>query len=129
MTPSQRTIILGATLALLGVVTGAFGAHLLEETLIESGMNDSWTTAVSYQMWHALALIICGILQRGGLSLKIAARCFAVGILLFSGSIYWLSLDGPRWLGPITPIGGLSLMAGWALLIAAQFGNDTALKN
>ena len=120
----QRSIALGSLFALLGVILGAFGAHALEDTLLQNGTTSSWSTAVSYQMWHAFALIACGILQRGGCILGKAAICFAVGILLFSGSIYWLSLDGPRWLGPITPIGGLSLIIGWALLITAQFRKE-----
>lgn len=129
MKNSQCTIALGSLFALFGVITGAFGAHALEETLLQNGTADAWNTAVNYQMWHAFALIACGVLQRDGPSLGKATLCFGIGILLFSGSIYWLSLDGPRWLGPVTPVGGLSLIVGWALLIIAQFKKTKKTKH
>jgi len=115
---SRFPIALGAVFALVGVMLGAFGAHALNEKLTASEMIDVWKTAVAYQMWHALALLFLGVL---GPAIRIHAStiCFALGILLFSGSLYWLSLGGPRWLGPITPLGGLLLIGGWGTLIAS----------
>jgi uncharacterized membrane protein YgdD (TMEM256/DUF423 family) len=121
MTTHRKFIAAGATFALMGVILGAFGAHALDELLLKNETKDAWNTAVSYQMWHASALILCGLLQNKGQSYKPAALCFGLGILLFSGSIYALSLGGPRWLGPITPLGGLSFIVAWALVVAAQF--------
>lgn len=108
--------ILGCLAGLTGVVLGAFGAHALEDTLREAGKLDVWQTAVDYQMWHALALVLCAVISKGGRSMAIAVFLFAAGILLFSGSLYWLALSGPRWLGPITPLGGLLFMVGWIFL-------------
>lgn len=108
-----------ATFGLLAVVLGAFGAHALEARLEALGTSGTWQTAVDYQMWHALALLLLAVSGLDGRTVKVSAACFCVGVLLFSGSLYWLALDGPRWLGPITPLGGLSLMVGWGGIIVA----------
>ncbi|MFO8027576.1 MAG: DUF423 domain-containing protein [Opitutales bacterium] len=108
--------ILGSLAALTAVALGAFGAHALKDTLAEAGTSAVWQTAVDYHMWHALALVLCAALPGGSRAIRSAIWLFAAGILLFSGSLYWLALDGPGWLGPITPLGGLSFMAGWAAL-------------
>jgi uncharacterized membrane protein YgdD (TMEM256/DUF423 family) len=112
-------IAAGALLALLGVGLGAFGAHGLEERLVEAGQLENWHTAVRYQMWHALALIATGLLAERAGPLRGTAGCFLVGTLLFSGSIYALALGAPAgaiwW---VTPLGGLLLMAGWLVLAA-----------
>jgi len=109
----------GAFFALAGVVLGAFGAHALEARLEDLGTVDVWKTAVDYQMWHALAILLIVALRQEGRAFLVAAYCFSFGVLLFSGSLYWLALDGPRWLGPITPIGGLSFIVGWGTMIVA----------
>ena len=113
-------IALGASLCGLAVVLGAFGAHALKESLEASGQLANWHTAVRYQVWHGLALILCGALAprvRVGRAIGI---CFCAGALLFSGSIYGLALGGPgAVLGPITPLGGLLLIVGWALLASS----------
>jgi uncharacterized membrane protein YgdD (TMEM256/DUF423 family) len=73
-------------------------------------------------MMHALALVLCGVLLRGADSrlLRIAGWCFGLGVLLFSGSLYWLALSGPDFLGPVTPLGGVAFIAGWlALAVSA----------
>jgi uncharacterized membrane protein YgdD (TMEM256/DUF423 family) len=106
--------LLGAT----GVVFGAFGAHALRATLLASGMHDVWETAVHFQLLHAAALLgfAAWLKAPPGPSGRCAAwtpRLFIVGTLLFSGSLYGLALGGPRWLGPVTPLGGLALIAGW----------------
>lgn len=106
---------IGAVFALLAVVLGAFGAHALHDRLVASGSLATWETAVDYQFWHALALILWVTLNRKGAGRTIIPITFAVGILLFSGSLYILALGGPRWLGPITPLGGLAFMIGWSV--------------
>lgn len=108
--------IVGCTAAFIAIALGAFGAHALKDTLTEAGTLDVWQTAVDYHMWHALALVLCAVISKPGRLMPLAVILFAAGILLFSGSLYWLALDGPSWLGPITPLGGLSLMLGWIFL-------------
>ena len=113
---------IGAILGGLGVIAGAFGAHGLREYLDER-MQAIFETAVRYQMYHALALLAVGLLAmmgRGGTSTTVAGWSFLVGTLIFSGTLYGLSLSEIRWLGAITPIGGVALIVGWfALAIAA----------
>ncbi len=110
--------ILGAT----GVGLGASGAHgPLHDALAARGMANTWETAVRYQLLHAVALIAVGAWSRnaGGKLVGWAARGLTVGTILFSGSLYWLCFGGPRWLGPVTPLGGVALIAGWLCLAAA----------
>ncbi len=113
---------IGAILGGLGVIAGAFGAHGLREYLDER-MQAIFETAVRYQMYHALALLAVGLLAmmgRNGTSTTVAGWSFLVGTLIFSGTLYGLSLSEIRWLGAITPIGGVALIVGWfALAIAA----------
>jgi uncharacterized membrane protein YgdD (TMEM256/DUF423 family) len=109
--------LLGSILAFCAVLFGAFGAHALKETLIAHDSIQTWETAVRYQMWHALALILLSISSLSNYILKMTGLCFVVGTLLFSGSLYGLALDGPKWLGPVTPLGGLCLMIGWSLFV------------
>lgn len=111
--------ILGCLAALTAVMLGAFGAHALKDTLLEAGKLEVWQTAVDYHIWHALALVLCAVIPASGRALSSAVALFVAGILLFSGSLYWLALGGPGWLGPVTPLGGLALMAGWAALAIA----------
>ena len=113
--------VLGAT----GVATGAFGAHALKGALEASGMREVWEPAVHYQLLHAAALLgFAAWLRPADKSPATGAwtiRLWVVGTLLFSGSLYGLALGGPRWLGPVTPIGGLALIAGWVLASCAAF--------
>ena len=105
----------------LGVALGAFGAHGLRGK-VEERLLETFQTAVQYQMIHALALLIVAtmMLKSGrNLTRDIAAGAFVVGILLFSGSLYGLVLTDMRWLGPVTPLGGLCFIVGWAALVAA----------
>ena len=113
--------LLGSMLAFSAVLFGAFGAHALKETLSAHGSIQTWETAVRYQMWHALALIMLSMIPGPQSIPNMAGPCFLVGSLLFSGSLYGLALDGPKWLGPITPLGGLCLMIGWLLLVYSSF--------
>lgn len=107
---------LGATLGGLGVIFGAFGAHLLRARLAPD-LLEIYRTGVLYQMFHALALLaLAGIshrLRRPGL----VAALFGVGVLIFSGTLYALALSGVRTWGAVTPLGGVALIAGWTTVL------------
>jgi len=109
---------LGAAYGFLAVMLGAFGAHALKKRLAPD-LQDVWHTAVEYHVYHALALLAVGLLARSLQAplLNAAGACFALGVLLFSGSLYALALSGIRVLGAITPLGGLLFLAGWACLL------------
>jgi uncharacterized membrane protein YgdD (TMEM256/DUF423 family) len=96
------------------VLLGAFGAHALRG-VFDARSNELWHTAVNYHVWHALALALAVGLGRGR-SGKVAGLAFAIGIALFSGSLYALALGAPRWTGIITPFGGLAFVIGWIAL-------------
>ncbi|MCM3709343.1 DUF423 domain-containing protein [Sporosarcina luteola] len=121
-------IIAGAVNAAIAVALGAFGAHALKERLSERYLA-IWETAVQYQMFHAIGLIAVGILMSSSLfgpstALSWAGYLLLAGIIIFSGSLYILSLSGIGILGAITPIGGVAFIAGWIMLIiaAVKFG-------
>jgi len=119
----RAPLVGGALFALLAVMAGAFGAHGLRGVIDERGL-EVFQTAVTYQVYHSLALILVAILPVAGLSrhlLGIATGFFAAGILLFSGSLYLLVLTDIRWVGPVTPVGGISFMVGWILIAIAGF--------
>ena len=121
--PLRPALVLGALFALLAVMAGAFGAHGLRGVIDERGL-EVFQTAVTYQIYHSLALILVAILPVAGLSrrlLGIAAGFFVAGILLFSGSLYLLVLTDLRWIGPVTPVGGIGFMVGWILVLMAGF--------
>jgi uncharacterized membrane protein YgdD (TMEM256/DUF423 family) len=109
--------ILGSLFALLAVAAGAFGAHALRARLSAPDLA-IFETGVRYQMYHALALLaVAMLLSRTPHSPGVAAGwLFTAGIVIFSGSLYILVLSGQRWLGAITPIGGVAFLAGWAVL-------------
>ncbi len=114
-------IALGAWSAFLGVALGAFGAHALRQTISESA-KAIYQTAVLYHFVHSFALIAVGWLATNKTTGNLthpAGLAFTIGIVLFSGSLYLLSVSGARWLGMITPLGGLAFMAGWACLALA----------
>lgn len=116
MNQRNLPLAIAGLLGALAVAMGAFGAHAFKPKLLELDTLEVWKTAVAYQMWHALllALIAHGSNQ---LLKNILCNCLISGILFFSGSLYWLALDGPSWLGPVTPIGGLLLIISWVLLL------------
>jgi len=117
-------LIAGALAGALGVSLGAFGAHGLAERLGPDGQA-LWDTAVQYHLIHALALLVTGASPFGARSARVAGAGFAVGIVLFSGSLYLLALGGPRGLGMLAPVGGLALIVGWlALALAAWRRHD-----
>lgn len=121
--PGQLWLLVGALYGFVGVALGAFGAHGLRARLSPE-MLAIWKTAVEYQLYHALVLLVVGVWLRTVASatpLNVAGIGFTAGVLIFSGSLYALSLSGVRMLGAITPIGGLCLLLGWAALLVAAF--------
>jgi len=120
---AQVTLTLAALSGLLAVVFGAFGAHALRSRLDAYAMG-IFETAVQYQFFHSLALLGVGILMLQlppTALLRSSALLFGIGILVFSGSLYLLSFTGLRWLGAVTPLGGLAFIGGWACLGAAAW--------
>jgi uncharacterized membrane protein YgdD (TMEM256/DUF423 family) len=118
----RQFIVLGALLAAVAVAAGAFGAHALAARLTPDRLA-TWETAARYHMYHALALLLLGALG-GRLHPPLATAAgwlFVAGILVFGGTVYALALGAPRWLGAITPIGGVAFIAGWLLMAWAAF--------
>jgi uncharacterized membrane protein YgdD (TMEM256/DUF423 family) len=113
-------LTLAAILGALAVILGAFAAHSLKSSLPEN-LLATFQLGVQYQMYHALALFCTGLLYRISQQRQLinVVRLFVVGIVFFSGSLYALALGGPRWFGPITPIGGVCFIAGWIMLAYA----------
>jgi uncharacterized membrane protein YgdD (TMEM256/DUF423 family) len=115
------TALIGAS----AVLTGAFGAHALKGTLIAQGSLTVWKTAELYHLIHTPALLAACFYADAHASararrwLSRACTCWGLGIGLFSGSLYWMAVGGPHWLGPVTPFGGLLLIAGWLCVIGA----------
>lgn len=107
---------IAAALCFIAVALGAFGAHALKATLQSSGMLDAWNKAVLYHFLHAVALMALALHGAGN---RAAYFLLATGILLFSGSLYAMALTNIRWLGAITPLGGVCFLAGWAWLVIA----------
>ncbi len=113
-------ITLASLSGMLAVVFGAFGAHGLKGKLDDQALK-VFETAVQYHFYHTFALLVVGVIalnQPQTVLLKSSGWLFVIGILVFSGSLYLLSLTGVRWLGAITPLGGLAFIAGWACLAA-----------
>jgi len=116
---SNALLAVASVLGASGVGLGAFGAHALKTRLLASNTLSTWETAVQYHLLHAVALF----------ALAACARSFSPALqgslyVIFSGSLYGLALGGPRWLGPVTPIGGLAFMAGWLYLLKLVFTTD-----
>lgn len=112
---------LGAVFGFLGVALGAFGAHALRERLSPPDL-EIFKTGVQYQSYHAAALLILGILMLVRPEMKrlnLVGYLFTIGTVIFSGSLYVLSVSGIRWFGAITPIGGVCYLAGWLTLLVA----------
>ena len=122
-------LTLGAGSAGISVVLGAFAAHGLKARLDDASLN-AFQTGVTYQFFHSLALCVLALwLRQLGREVPltdaaaIAGLAFLAGIVFFSGSLYALSLGGPRWLGPITPLGGLAFIVGWASFVWSAWRN------
>ncbi|MBK8475024.1 MAG: DUF423 domain-containing protein [Opitutaceae bacterium] len=118
-TLGRRSIVFATSAGFSAVGLGAFGAHRLRPMLEAHSQVATWNTAVHYHLLHSVVLLALALyLSRDtppatARRLGHATALFAAGIALFSGSLYLLALGGPRWLGPITPVGGLCLLAGW----------------
>lgn len=110
----------GLLLGFLGVALGAFGAHALQGRLDERG-QELWRTAVMYQMWHALAIL--------AVSDKGSKNLFTAGVVVFSGTLYAMALGAPRFLGAVTPVGGLLLLGGWLKALLSKAPADSLLNN
>lgn len=127
----QIVLISGALYAMLSVVLGAFGAHAFKDILIPRKL-ESFNTAVHYQMYHALALLIMGFALSFSSPLeRWSGICIMIGVFLFSFSIYFLVFSeywnvNLRFLGPVTPIGGLFMIMGWLLLVVYFIKNKIA---
>ncbi|MCP5159406.1 MAG: DUF423 domain-containing protein [Gammaproteobacteria bacterium] len=118
---AKTFLFLGSLSMLLAVAMGAFGAHALKKTLAPDLMA-VYETAVHYHIYHALGLLVVGLLLwrlPESATLRGSGLLMTGGLLLFSGSLYGLALSGVRWLGAITPIGGLAFLAAWLLLAIA----------
>jgi len=114
----RRFLVAGSLGTALGVGLGAFGAHALEAH-VGSDMLEIWRTAVLYHLVHAVGLLIVGVLAlhaRESAMVTWSGRLLALGVVLFSGSLYLLVLTGAGWLGAITPLGGLAFLLGWIVL-------------
>ncbi len=132
---ARQILVTGGILGCLGVVLGAFGAHWLEGAVVDWGLDsadqtkrlDTWEVAVRYQMYHALALLIAGVLATRGASNKLgwSAALFVVGTVIFSGCLYAYVFTGFKLLGAVVPIGGTCLIAGWVLLTMAGWSIST----
>lgn len=118
MTTQRLFLIAGAVSAFISIAAGAFGAHLLKMHLTAE-MLQVFETAVRYQMYHALALCVLAIVIRTELGWwgNTSGWLFILGTLLFPGSLYVLSMTGIRWLGAITPLGGIAFLFGWICLV------------
>ena len=116
----RKFIIIAAMLGLTGVAAGAFGAHALKQHLAADKLA-AFEVGVRYQMYHALALLALAWVTslRPSRAATAAGFCMIFGTVMFSGSIYGLTLTEQKWLGPVTPIGGTVLMVGWLMLAIA----------
>ena len=115
--PTRWITVAAGFFGLTGVALGAFGAHALKATLETNGTQHAWHAAMLFQLIHAVALLALAGWRdaHAGPSAKVGA-CWVAGIVLFSGSLYALALGGPKFLGPLTPLGGLAFMLGWGLI-------------
>lgn len=118
MLNSNIFMLVAAINGFLAVTLGAFGSHGLKGK-IPDAMLAVWHTAVQYHFYHVIALLLVSLVAQKGLPspwLNASSWGFTVGLILFCGSLYGIALGGPKWLGPITPLGGLSFMVGWLCL-------------
>tara|TARA_A100001388_G_C28725884_1_gene478879 strand:- start:589 stop:957 length:369 start_codon:yes stop_codon:yes gene_type:complete len=110
-------LIAGSLLSMLSVVLGAFGAHYLKNTLNDYSLS-VFQTGVLYQFFHSIGILVLVLLSKSinNLNLDLSIWFFTLGIILFSGSLYLLAITGLKWLGAITPIGGMFFILGWMFL-------------
>ncbi|MBV6645137.1 MAG: DUF423 domain-containing protein [Cyclobacteriaceae bacterium] len=117
---NKKTLSLAAISGVVAVSLGAFGAHALEQTLIKNEKLHAFDTANKYHFYHTLTLLFMSFLTENKYFIW-AKNSFTVGIGLFSGSLYLLSVTNLWWFGPITPAGGVLLIAGWGLLALGAY--------
>ncbi len=119
--PLKFTLIFASVSGTLAVALGAFGAHALKDKLEVSELTNTYQTAVQYHFYHTLALLLIGLLmdRLPAPWLTYSSISMIIGLILFSGSLYLLCLTNTRWLGAITPLGGLGFIAGWLFLLVA----------
>jgi uncharacterized membrane protein YgdD (TMEM256/DUF423 family) len=127
---SRTSLIIGSISGIVAVALGAFGAHGLKESLTATGRFDTFNLAVEYQFYHALALLATGIISGNIPSKKFgyASMSFTIGIVFFSGSLYFLAILNKSVLGAITPLGGVSFILGWIFLLLGVLQNKKALR-
>ena len=115
----KQFIIIGSAMAAIGVMIGAFGAHALKEMLTASNRLDTFETGVKYHFYHSIGLILIGIIanQFPQKDFNIAGYLMLAGVFIFSGSLYILCLTNIKWLGAITPVGGLLMILGWIFIV------------
>jgi len=114
----KQTLLCGAILGLLGVALGAFGAHALKQLLLLNGRLETYELAVRYQFYHALTLLLIGLLMEtlGAAAFKWASLLIFGGVTLFSGSLYLFALTNTTTFAMITPLGGVFMLFGWGSL-------------
>ena len=133
--PNHTLKLAAGVLGACGVALGAFGAHALKIRLEAAGHTDTWNTAVFYHLIHTVAILAVTLVLEGTAPaaksrfLQTAAVAWTIGIILFSGSLYALSLGGPRWLGPVTPLGGLAFLIGWGCVLANGLKTPASPEN
>ncbi|MBO6621794.1 MAG: DUF423 domain-containing protein [Balneola sp.] len=121
-------LISGSLLLATGIGAGAFGAHALENTLTSERL-ETWKTAVDYQVWNAIGLLLIALVSNSfGLELNWSKWLIFSGVLIFSGSLYILCLTDTSWLGAITPIGGVCLILGWILFTIHIIKNHSLIS-
>jgi uncharacterized membrane protein YgdD (TMEM256/DUF423 family) len=125
---ARSALIAGSITGMLAVTIGAFGAHGLKSMLVSTGRFETFNLAVEYQFYHALALLVTGILWINipTTQFKYAAMSFISGIILFSGSLYLLAILNKPVLGAITPFGGVCFILGWLFLVLGILKNKRA---
>jgi len=127
MLTKNQTLIAGTVFGGLGVALGAFGAHALKPILLANQSLDTYELAVRYQFYHAFALLIIGLLadKIQHVALMSASTFMAVGVVLFSGSLYGLAFKQSKFIAFVTPVGGLFLIVGWILLLISLLKDKT----
>ena len=123
MSPDPLRLRVSALLGFLAISLGASGAHgPVHEKLKAAGELEHWETALQYHLPHAVVLLLLTLFASNKRTMVWAWRMILLGVLIFSGSLYVLAYTGVKWLGAITPLGGLSLMAGWTLIALSAKG-------
>jgi len=127
---ARNALLAAGMVGATSVLFGAFGAHWLHDLLTQHGTGNIWETGVRYHLLHSAALFAAAAWLKktsdapGSRRIGWAAQLWLVGTILFSGSLYWLALGGPHFLVFVTPLGGLSLVAGWLFVVGAAVASD-----